>query len=119
MFSYNLNEHRAPTDDSIRILNEMQDKAVKNIVDNILIDDNDLKGSVIIYRDPLMMGFKIFVRFRLNGKPYKFEERINTYDSNLFNAKEKLAECMTKAIYKNLIKGLRESEHGGFLNTDI
>jgi hypothetical protein len=112
--SVKVNEHRAPTDESIRLLNEMQEKAQENIVDKFIVANNELNGNVLIFEDPITAGYKIFVRFRINGELYKFEEHVSQYDRVLFNVEEKLAECMTNAIYVNLVKGLNKNEYGGW-----
>jgi len=39
-----IHEHKVPTDDSIRFLNEMQRKAELDIVKSFRIEENNLKG---------------------------------------------------------------------------
>lgn len=47
----NIHHHKAPTDESIRLLNEFQEKAFSNIVNHIKVETNLVKGEVILYND--------------------------------------------------------------------
>ncbi|MGD9161254.1 MAG: hypothetical protein PVG39_22770, partial [Desulfobacteraceae bacterium] len=46
-------EKRAPTDDSIRLYKEMEDKVRKSVIDSIVIDDEGtgLKIAAVLYED--------------------------------------------------------------------
>jgi hypothetical protein len=62
-------EKRAPTDESIRLLNEMQQKAFDNIISCVQLDNNELKDVTWwIYNDPHTFSEKARVRFMLNGR---------------------------------------------------
>ena len=62
-------EKRAPTDESVRLLNEMQQKAFDNIVSCVQLDNNELKDITWwIYPDYASFTEKARVRFSLNGK---------------------------------------------------
>lgn len=41
-----VHEHRAPTDESIKLLNEMQEKILKNIVAQFKVDNNDYSYEI-------------------------------------------------------------------------
>lgn len=71
-----VHEHKAPTDDSVRLLNEMQDKAKNNIIKNIIVDDNIVNGSITITQDHYSMGkqYVVYFKFNLNGRDYIIEE---------------------------------------------
>ncbi len=77
----NVTEKRAPTDESIRLLNEMQDKARKNIILTIPIENNILTGIAIMYQDTVVRdAVLLHIRFTLNGKDYIIEEDFNKLD---------------------------------------
>jgi len=63
-------EHRAPTDESIRILNEMEEKARKNIIGRIRLTDNLVQGEAIFYQDCAGSTYEIIVDVRVcvNGR---------------------------------------------------
>jgi len=64
-------EKRAPTDESIRLYKEMEEKAERNIINKEVFDDNVLNG-IIAYVEYSAACFvvKAHIRFSLNGKNY-------------------------------------------------
>ncbi len=98
-------EERAPTDASIKLMMEMEEKATKNIVDRIIVDNNLLKGAIIICDDYLANAKKIYIKFKLNGEDY---ESIETVKLNITITKEEaitiMLEKMSEAILEQLLK---------------
>ena len=109
-----IDEHRAPTDESIKILADMQKQAQESLVDAYILEDNEVNGSVFMFRDPMTSEYRMHVQFRINGKKYKFEERFRSYDKNVFNVKEQIYKYMSDAIYVELIKGFKTNSFGGW-----
>lgn len=69
-----VHEHRAPTDESVRLLIELEEKAFKNIIDKVHIQSNTVNALVIAYTsDALFNGVRWFVRFTLNDVKYEFD----------------------------------------------
>jgi hypothetical protein len=67
-------EKRAPTDESVRLLNEMQQKAFDNVLSCVQLDNNELKDITWwIYYDPYIFSEKARVRFMLNGRLFDKE----------------------------------------------
>lgn len=74
--SVTVHEHRAPTDKSIELLNEFEEKARANIIDSAVIDTNELRAVAIAYQINEALDFgkiKFYTKFILNGKEYKSE----------------------------------------------
>jgi len=46
-----VHEHRAPTDESVRLLNEMRDETSKNIIAQIPLKNNVFEGHVMVETD--------------------------------------------------------------------
>ena len=63
-------EHRAPTDDSIRLAEEMKDKAIQNILCAGVVE-NFLETRYVVYQEPSSFSAKIFISFKLNGVLYE------------------------------------------------
>ncbi len=61
-------EKRAPTDDSVRLYEEIKDKAYESILESIRINDNSLNTAVIVYEEPALFGKTCMYRLTLNGK---------------------------------------------------
>lgn len=116
-----VNEHRAPTDKSVELLNEFEEKARANIIDSVVIDTNELKAVAIAYQVNEALYFnktKFYTKFVLNGKEYKSEGVLDqekfknlyafgrdTQSRNRFIA-DILIEQFSKAIATELIKQL-------------
>lgn len=76
-----VHEHKAPTDQSIELLNEMTEKAKQNIVDSIHIKNNIIDCALIYFQDDITTdSLRYVVRFKLNGKEYKLDGRIERFE---------------------------------------
>lgn len=95
-----VHEHRAPTDESVRLLNEMQEKAINNIIAKINIEQNFLKAEGIVIRQELVSFCPVcYIKFILNGKEHRvsLELKLNANDSfDIMIYKEQIV----KAIYE-------------------
>jgi len=75
-----ITEHRAPTDESLRILNEMREKVKGDIVARVILNDNLFNVTAFIFRnDVLHDQYEWLARYTINGKEFtpsgKFEIR--------------------------------------------
>ncbi|MCL1653809.1 hypothetical protein M2T28_14395 [Elizabethkingia miricola] len=110
----NVKEYKAPTDESIRILNEFEKKSEENIVNKINVKISTIDTVHIGFsHDPCLYGINHFVKFNLNGEEHKLKYNVEyeEYDNNKcfgipFNIAEHLIEYMSRAIAKEvLLKG--------------
>ena len=62
--------NRAPTDKSVELLNDFQDKAVKNIVTRIVINDNTFNCAGIVVRDSISAQHFFYYKFTINKKEF-------------------------------------------------
>lgn len=102
-----INEYKAPTEESVKLLNEMQQKARKNIINTIVINDNLLNAVMVFYTEDIASGNVIYhIRFRLNGKDHLIESHITR--SELGNDSTSiygiLFQRLSQAITKELIQ---------------
>lgn len=98
-------EKRAPTDDSIRIYDEMKDKVRKSIIDTIEINDNSFNVKAIAFNDFSTMEIVCSYAFTINGKEITGEIRnreIYGYDKTSFVKKlfTKVAENLALELFK-------------------
>lgn len=64
----NIEEHRAPTDESVRLLNELTDKARKNILAVIHVKENFIEAVVIYHYHEFITGRVVYgMKFKING----------------------------------------------------
>jgi hypothetical protein len=65
-------EHRAPTDESVRLLQEMQDRALASVIGAFKTEGNTLRTAWHVIDDPMRLARRAIVRFTLNGSDYEF-----------------------------------------------
>lgn len=100
-------EKKAPTDESVRLLNEMQEKARENIIHSINIDTNVLKALTVFYRNDIMNPkVEYHIKFQLNDEQFlvkaemNHNELINDASSVYKMLFEKTAIAITKEIFE-------------------
>ena len=71
--SYTANEHRAPTDESVRLLKEFEGAALAKIEASLRLKDCPLDVAVTVYRDVLNNMYVVAMHYRLNGQQRKAE----------------------------------------------
>lgn len=72
-------EYRAPTDESIKLLNELTDKALKNITRTFSTSNNTLQMTAAVYEDYKNSSRAFLCKFVLNGKEHLLEVDIPTW----------------------------------------
>lgn len=106
-----ITEKRAPTDESIRLLNEFQEKAKENIIKSIVIDSNIAKCVCIYYQDVLFDNKILFhIRFILNGKEHVVSDSIDCFEIQGMkrNAKDDLPHRINEHVFKFFHKKFAE-----------
>lgn len=90
-------EIRAPTDESIRIYEEVKEKAYKSILDSFYLDSNVFKAFVMVHKDIYSDETVCRYKFTLNNKEYQ-----NEFRSRDFDIKDK------SDIIRKVIKGISD-----------
>jgi len=62
-------EHRAPTDESMRLVQEMEEKVTRSILDRGQSTDNELNYKWMAVHDVMGDSVKVRGRLSINGKP--------------------------------------------------
>jgi hypothetical protein len=97
-----ITEKRAPTDDSVRLLREMEAKAREQVIKTIRLDDNDFKCVVHIMNEVHSGDIKYAVLYSLNGK--RIETRFQHADfEKLDDMIPKLIDAVATDIAKNIM----------------
>jgi len=76
-------QQRATTDESLRLLHEMDTKIKQSILDTIVINSNALKAVAIFFRGASIMdggGVEFIARFTINGKEYDTKGKCPLHD---------------------------------------
>lgn len=109
--SVTVHEHRAPTDESIKLLNELSDKTLKNIIHSFSTSNNTLQTSWAVYVDQLQHKRIALCKFVLNGKEHGFQVDIPEWEvqskeelvMRLYSkVTERLAEEMLKPLFEEM-----------------
>lgn len=95
----NVKEYKAPTDESVKLLNEMTEKSLANIVKQFSVQDNDFNFGVMVYKNPLRYTTEVHIKFKLNAK-----EHTTSFDVDEF----KSMEGQVRDVYKALCGKLAE-----------
>lgn len=77
----NVHEHKAPTDESIRLMEEMHDKAMKNIIAKVKVDDNLISGHCFACEQPWnIKSLRLIFKFKINGQEFTIEKELDRCD---------------------------------------
>lgn len=100
-------EKKAPTDDSIRLYEEIKEKAYKSIIDTIKIDDNILKVNAIVYQDALSYNRICKYRLLLNNNEIEGEiviDNVEFISYDRIQIMKRIYEEVSKSISYEIIK---------------
>jgi len=110
-----VHEHRAPTDESIRIYKEMEDKAFDHLLSITKLDNNEFKATWHVFYEGITAHRKAVVRFMLNGKEHTttisicdFEAHSGVSDFIVEKVREAMTRKMAEILTLDLVKQGRE-----------
>lgn len=107
-------EYKAPTDESVKLLNEMTEKALNNILKTFSTSNNTLQAKVAVYQDHRMQVNEFMCKFTLNGKDHMLRVEINAYETPDMNSMieklytkvcERLAQELMQPFFQELKRG--------------
>lgn len=78
-----IHEHKAPTDDSIRLLNEFQTKAKESIIAKCDIKDNTINGVTVAFSSAhhsASLKGEVWIKFSINGEEFNLKEDYNVFE---------------------------------------
>lgn len=98
--SVNTQEHRAPTDESVRLLAEMQKAALESIIARGHLQSNELNVDWVVHQDNWSRECTAICRFDLNGKEVRLKVPIK--ESDLRIDPTRVAHAVRDAVLKEL-----------------
>ena len=102
-------EKRAPTDESVRLLNEMQEKAFDNIVECVQLSNNELTDATYwLYPDYNSFSEMARIRFSLNGNVKDFTFKLPCKFTNRAEVQKLIIEKIYMEISKDMFYGFVE-----------
>lgn len=117
----NITEKRAPTDESLRMLQEMEDKVRGDILGQYVVNfNNTIEGAMIWEQQELSINEVCFhFKFKLNGVEHQLTHKVDSWDYSRkiqeFNSYDKsravleyLVQEIGKIIAVEILKGSQE-----------
>jgi len=108
-----INEQRAPTDDFLKLLKEMEDAVLKRLIKSIVINDNKFNFVCNLFKTQLNLNYELHGKFSLNNEEHiihifipstqlKTEKEIviAIYDALI----QEISKIMTCKIMQNVIQ---------------
>ena len=91
-------EKRAPTDESIRLWNEIKEKAYASILDTIELKSNTLALNAIAYFDHLSYRKVLRYKIILNGESFTGDISLDLWDYTKTELIRKIVDEVSKRI---------------------
>lgn len=102
-----IHEHRAPTDESIKIYKDMVEKAEKSVLDRFELRDNFLNCSMAILEKVDNMSKRVVYKVVLNGKI--IEGTLDIELNHLMLGRDEVIKMVYEKISKEITQQLFES----------
>lgn len=104
-----VSEQRAPTDDSVRLLREMEEAALQSVLKTMEVKNNLFEGKVIFMRHTPLAEVKLIALFKLNGQLLTARSTMDEAEYFMHGearASELIVESVATAIMGELSKNL-------------
>lgn len=92
-----VHEHRAPTDDSVRLLKEMEQAAREKVVSSVRVENTKIDCVLHAMNDPFNCSTKVAAHIRINGHDIEVLADINEGAT-----REQAALLMVDAVSKRI-----------------
>ena len=108
--THHVTEKRAPTDDSVRLLREMENSAKEEVLKSIRLPSNEFSGVAHLMRDYLSCSTNVAVLFKLNGKDHKVLISFDDFmDDNIDKRIEKMVCEVSNYLARNILESTLNS----------
>lgn len=101
--NHKVNIHRAPTDESVKLLKEMEEKAEKKITDAIRVQNSDIEIVVHHKYNYIHQQEQFAVIYKVNQKQEVVHVNCNMWE----NYQEKILKAVSEHIAVNLLSGVK------------
>jgi len=106
-YEKSVKEIRAPTDESIRIYEEMKEKAFKSILDTVVTTDNIVNYKYQIYKDVYSFNTILYFSISLNGKEFQDKIILDWGIEDKRKAREEIYKKASAIISYKLLESIR------------
>ena len=91
-------EKRAPTDESVRLLREMEAKAKDQVIEAMRLTSSSVEAVAHRYDNPMDMRTHFLIHYKLNGQKREVRLHIEEYKSSI----EEQLDAIWKAIAEDM-----------------
>lgn len=100
-------EHKAPTDESVRLFDEFLDKAKSRMVASVTINSNIISCHAMYFSTDYCVGerYEVWLRYELNGEVYQLRSTLDYFD---FEVNEATIIDTLKLVYEHVAKVLAD-----------
>ena len=102
-------ENRAPTDDSVKLLREMEEKTRASILEQIVVEDNIMKMKAVVYVRPDLMKHEARYSGTINGHEIGgsiiFDNRPSVTET-IQEVYKKMGESIAEILLKDIVSTL-------------
>lgn len=116
----NVTEKRAPTDESVRLLREMEAKAKAEVIKAVAINDNLFNGVIHTMFDALSYRTTVRLVYSMNGKKLTTDYHIDdsrSLDDSIAGLIDAVARDIAIEILRKPISDAMKANHGIFGST--
>lgn len=111
----NIQERRAATDESVRILREMEKEVQQKITDSIRVQNCEIDLVVHTYPDYLNNQFLVALIYCINGKKKRVDLTFNVLEiQDKEKFLDKIVQRLSESIACNLLQGIKNLDLKGF-----
>ena len=97
--------NRAPTDESVALLKDMEKSIMNKVVAQLTIKNNDLDvNGLFIQNDLPLNSYTFYGIFKMNGTTYKFNAEIDHFDLHEANLSYDRTNAVIKIIFDKISK---------------
>lgn len=104
-----VHEHRAPTDESIRILREMEQQIEAKVIGRLSLNNHQFKPTLLVYEEHLEQKWGVWWVFEVNGEKFQGKFYVSKWDkaSNseaILSIFQEIRENLSKQIASVLLE---------------
>jgi len=107
-----VHEHRAPTDQSVRLLAEMEDKALARVLDSVRLEGCEVDCVIHHMRDVMGMSDRFAIGYKLGEKCIRFFHDIRNWDRPGADYRQQVADELTQALAESIARELLKTGIG-------
>lgn len=105
-------EHRAPTDESIRLMREMETKAKDQVVKAVRVENSHIDTVIHTMRDTLTGDTLYAVIFKINGVQHRVDHRQSSWgnvEETIVKIRDAVAIKIANDVVSIAIKDIRHA----------